>query len=74
MLIFDVTLDCTSVTELKYYYFRNGTFYGEVLWSVGAYGEMWNFFYDDGCRDDVFWDVMPCSLVETYHCLGETRC
>jgi hypothetical protein len=74
MLIYDVSLDCTSVTDLKYYYFRNGTFYGEVLrWTVDAYGECGTFFYDDGCRD-VFWDVMPCSLVETYHCLGETRC
>jgi hypothetical protein len=28
MLIFEVKLDCTSITELKHYYFRNGTIYG----------------------------------------------
>jgi hypothetical protein len=41
MLIFDAKLDCTSVTELKHYYFRNGTIYGEVLrLTMGAYGGM----------------------------------
>jgi len=41
MSIFEVKLDCTSVTELKHYYFRNGTVYGEELrLSVGAYSEM----------------------------------
>jgi hypothetical protein len=45
MLIFDFKLDCSSVTEQKHYYFRNGTIYGEVLrLTVGAYGEMCEIF------------------------------
>jgi hypothetical protein len=74
MLIVDVKLDCTYVTELICYYFHNGTIYSEVLKStVDPHGEIRNF-YDGECGDIVSWDVTPCSLVENYHCVGGTCC
>ena len=69
-LILNVKSDFTYVTELKLYYFRNGTIYGEVLkLIVCPYGKMRKKKkYDDGCRDHVFWEVMPYNLVDAYHC------